>query len=243
MKRSLLSLAALVTMFSVSAQNVNIPDANFKAYLVGNTAINTNSDSEIQLSEAQAFSGMINCSNEQISDLSGIEAFTALTQLNCGENMLTTLDLSNNTALVLIGCHNNQLSSLNVKNGNNSNVTAFKAENNPGLSCIQVDDASYSAANWTSIDATASFNENCATTGIKEALTNRLTAIYPNPTDRTLTIEAKEHTKISILNILGVVVAKQSLRAGKNTIEVSELTRGTYFIQGEQGNTAKFHKE
>ena len=33
-------------------QNVNIPDANFKAYLVGNTAINTNGDSEIQVSEA-----------------------------------------------------------------------------------------------------------------------------------------------------------------------------------------------
>ena len=35
-------------------QNVNIPDANFKAYLVGNTAINTNGDSEIQVSEANA---------------------------------------------------------------------------------------------------------------------------------------------------------------------------------------------
>ena len=32
-------------------QNVNIPDGNFKAYLVGNTAINTNGDSEIQVSE------------------------------------------------------------------------------------------------------------------------------------------------------------------------------------------------
>jgi len=27
-------------------QNVNIPDANFKGYLVGNTAINTNGDTE-----------------------------------------------------------------------------------------------------------------------------------------------------------------------------------------------------
>ena len=35
-------------------QNVNIPDANFKSYLVGNTSINTNGDSEIQVSEATA---------------------------------------------------------------------------------------------------------------------------------------------------------------------------------------------
>ena len=40
-------------------QNVNIPDANFKAYLVGNTAINTNGDAEIQVSEATTFNGLI----------------------------------------------------------------------------------------------------------------------------------------------------------------------------------------
>ena len=53
-------------------QNVNIPDANFKAYLVGNTAINTNGDTEIQVSEATVFNGGINCSS--ISNLTGIEA-------------------------------------------------------------------------------------------------------------------------------------------------------------------------
>ena len=33
-------------------QDVNIPDVNFKEYLVGEPLINTNGDSEIQLSEA-----------------------------------------------------------------------------------------------------------------------------------------------------------------------------------------------
>jgi len=53
-------------------QNVNIPDAKFKAYLVGNSAINTNNDSEIQVSEANSFSGTIDCSFLNISDLTGI---------------------------------------------------------------------------------------------------------------------------------------------------------------------------
>ena len=57
---------------------VYIPDANFKAYLVGNSAINTNGDSEIQVSEATAFNGAIFCSNMSISDLTGIESFIAL---------------------------------------------------------------------------------------------------------------------------------------------------------------------
>ena len=51
-----------------NAQNVNIPDANFKAYLVGNTAINTNGDTEIQVSEAAAYSGQIDCSGLNFTD-------------------------------------------------------------------------------------------------------------------------------------------------------------------------------
>jgi hypothetical protein len=57
-----------------NAQNVYIPDANFKAYLVGDTSINTNGDTEIQDSEATAFSGTIECQSMNISDLTGIEA-------------------------------------------------------------------------------------------------------------------------------------------------------------------------
>ena len=50
-------------------QNVNIPDAIFKNYLVNNTAINTNGDSEIQLIEASSYTGTINCGWQNISDL------------------------------------------------------------------------------------------------------------------------------------------------------------------------------
>ena len=97
-------------------QNVNIPDANFKAYLVGNTAINTNGDSVIQVSEANTFGGTIACISMNIADLTGIEAFTALTSLYCYSNQLTSLDVSNNTALTDLYCYSNQLTSLDVSN-------------------------------------------------------------------------------------------------------------------------------
>lgn len=79
MKRTLLLILALNFFgFGANAQNVNIPDANFKAYLVGNSAINTNADTEIQVSEAMAFTGNIFASNLGITDLTGVEAFTSL---------------------------------------------------------------------------------------------------------------------------------------------------------------------
>ena len=95
-------------------QNINIPDANFKAYLVGNSSINTNGDSEIQVSEASSFNGEINCYNMNISDLSGVESFTDLTNLTCSNNQLTSIDLSYNTALTSLNCGNNQLTSIDV---------------------------------------------------------------------------------------------------------------------------------
>ena len=84
MNKLLLSIATITSItIGVSAQNVNIPDTNFKAYLVGNTGINTNADNEIQVTEAQAFSGYIICDGLGITDLTGIEEFTALTGLLC----------------------------------------------------------------------------------------------------------------------------------------------------------------
>ncbi|QSE99254.1 T9SS type A sorting domain-containing protein [Fulvivirga lutea] len=128
-KRIILSLlTALLCMSSVLAQNVNIPDANFKAYLVGNTAINTNGDTEIQVSEASAFTGLIDCNFLNISDLTGIEAFTSLTSLSCYSNQLTSLDVSNNTELTFLLCYNNQLTALDVSN--NTKLTWLNAGNN-----------------------------------------------------------------------------------------------------------------
>ncbi len=115
MKKLLLSIVTItVFSFCATAQNVNIPDANFKAYLVGNTLINTNLDTEIQLSEASAFTGDINCPNLGITDFTGIEAFTALTYLTCWGNNLTSLDISQNVALTLLNCNSNPLTNLNV---------------------------------------------------------------------------------------------------------------------------------
>ena len=162
MKILLLTLISILASNSY-AQNVNIPDANFKAYLVGNTLINTNFDTEIQVSEATAFGGAIDCTGQNITNLTGIEAFTALTELKFWEvGNITSLDVSNNTALISLMLLSNQLGCLNVKNGNNTNFTFFNTINNPNLTCIEVDDVAWSNTNWTDIDAQTSFSTSCA---------------------------------------------------------------------------------
>jgi PKD repeat protein len=164
------------------AQNVNIPDANFKAALVANASINTNSDSEIQVSEASVYAGAITVGTMGITDLTGIEAFPAVTVLDvsqnalssidlsanfglknfyCSYNSITCLDLSNNINLLYLDCSSAGIQKLNVKNANNVNITYFNSTGNPGLTCIQVDNVAYSSTSWPNHDGSSSFSTDC----------------------------------------------------------------------------------
>ena len=127
MKTTLLFLS-LVISASLFAQNVNIPDANFKARLVINSSINTNGDTEIQVSEASAFAGSIFCNWCEISNLTGIEAFTSVTDLQFRGNQLTDLDISSNTALTYFDCRDNLLTSLDLSA--NTALTSLTCSNN-----------------------------------------------------------------------------------------------------------------
>ena len=214
-----------LSFLGINAQEiVNIPDVNFKnALLNHNPAVDLNGDGEIQVSEAESFTATLNLDSQNISDLTGIEAFINLTGLSVSSNALQQLDLSKNTALQSLYCSSNQLSTLdltfqteltklycaynnlttiesigslanlselncshnqiqnldlsqntqlswlwindnaltyvNLRNGNNNNISIFDARNNPGLTCIYVDDANYASQNWIQIDEQTHFVE------------------------------------------------------------------------------------
>ncbi|MCX6350583.1 MAG: T9SS type A sorting domain-containing protein, partial [Bacteroidetes bacterium] len=123
-------IPAFIGLITVaSAQNVTIPDAKFKAALVGNKAINTNSDTEIQVSEAAAYKGAIIVGSLSIADLTGIEAFTGIDSLNCHINNLKSVNISACKALKYFNCDYNQLTSLNVSS--NTLLTGLNCTNNP----------------------------------------------------------------------------------------------------------------
>ncbi|MFA9372158.1 MAG: T9SS type A sorting domain-containing protein [Labilibaculum antarcticum] len=118
----------LFASITLSAQNINIPDANFKKALVDNAAINTDGDREISESEAEAFTGGIDLYGSNISDLTGLEYFVNITELDCSDNQLSSLDVSKNTRLTYLYCSDNQLSSLDISK--NSLLINFECSNN-----------------------------------------------------------------------------------------------------------------
>jgi Leucine-rich repeat (LRR) protein len=113
------------------------------------------------------------CYINQLTSLD-VSQNTALTSFICSYNQLTSLDLSQNTALTTLYCQDNQLTSLDSRNGNNQNTWNFGVSNNPLLTCINVDNVSYSSTNWTDIDSQHWFSTNCpAPVSIEEQTTNK----------------------------------------------------------------------
>ena len=153
------------------------PDNNFENYLEANGMGDGVALNDYVLTSNINTVTYLSVSNQGIADLTGIEDFTALTTLECYLNQLTSLDVSNNTALTSLGCSHNELTTLDIRNGNNINVTNFQSLYNPNLTCINVDNAVWSTANWTlasgDIDPQHYFSNNCSGTGIEEHTTNK----------------------------------------------------------------------
>jgi len=76
-------------------------------------------------------------------------------------------------------CNGNQLTCLNIANGNNNNFYTLVAHTNPNLTCIEVDNAPFSAFDWTYVDPQTTFSEDCnndcspSTVGINELTTSK----------------------------------------------------------------------
>lgn len=148
MKTKLFYTFILLSVFTVKAQNVNIPDANFKAYLLANFQINLNKDNEISLAEATNTTAIISVRDKAITNLKGIEAFVNITSLRCDKNFITSLDLSKNTKLTNLIAKDNQLNTINLTkntklrevNLSNNKLTNISVANSPDLEKLYVDE-------------------------------------------------------------------------------------------------------
>ena len=179
----------------------------------------------------------LSCYDNQLTSLD-VSANTALAGLSCYNNQLTSLNVSANTALILLYCDNNQLTSLNIQNGKNLSTPNpwFTADNNPDLSCIQVDDSAWSARNWTNIDSTVSFSTDCnfATSNSKSVEQIPNLKAYPNPTNGVLFLSLGKHynkVKVQVSNIMNQVVFSKYYNGVQNLDLNLEGATGVYFVK------------
>lgn len=158
-----------------------------------------------------------------------------LTEIGARYTGLTgNLDLSTKTALTKLEIDFTSLSALNVANGNNANLTTFRADNNSNLTCIQVDDVTYADTQVTNgvwfKDAGTSFSADCFTILSNEDFISNEFKIYPNPVQSILHIDnALDLNKVEIYSITGKKV--KSITNNLSEIDVYELESGIYFVK------------
>lgn len=181
----------------------------------------------LNLSQAPKLS-VLSCSGNQLTQLN-VSANLLLQSLSCDENNLTILDIGLNTEIYQFSCSFNNLYSLNVQNGNNNYFDWFSATNNPNLTCIQVDQVSYSDFFWSDdIDAQSFFSTFCGLAVNEE--NSRDFTIYPNPIVNQATILIDFASTYFLTDIDGRVVNEGVLSPGLNSLDLESVSVGLYFI-------------
>lgn len=147
-----------------------------------------------------------------------------LYEVNVNNNSIDSLDFTYATQYLYdVNCDNNGLVYLDISNGNNTYINTFSTTGNPDLTCIEVDDATYSTANWTNIDNQTNFSIDCPTfvnsitvegeNSVSEITTNGGTlqmeaSVLPIiATDNTVTWSVTNGTGGATIDINGLLIA------------------------------------
>ncbi|HKO41125.1 MAG TPA: T9SS type A sorting domain-containing protein, partial [Nitrososphaeraceae archaeon] len=243
-------LLLLFTAFA-KAQIVNIPDANFKGVLLNASTTNTiatnsshfpividaNGDDEIQISEAlQVYQLRVN--NTNISNLTGIEFFTNLANLNCNNNQLTSLTvLATLPNLAALYCDNNQLtaldisglSTLNQLSCNNNSITAATLNLNNNLIFL---DCSNNPLGTLNINTLTNLQ-------VLHCNSNLLSNLNVTNLTNLLTLHCKSNS-LSSLNVSTLINLKNLDFSSNtiNTIDLSALVNLEYLTCSQNGLTS-----
>ena len=207
---ALLTLAMVFTFLPFSAfaeVQTYIPlykfqDETFRKYLEqfdGDDDTYLSTDEREAVTEIKVSGGY---NGEKITNLKGIEFFPNLSYLDCSENNLSSLDVSDNTNLMMLFCYQNELNSLDVTR-------------NPALITLNCNHNSL-----TSLDV----SKNTALTNLKCA-ENQLTSLKVSKNDNLETLYCYDNqlTKLDVTQF----IALQELYCSDNQLNSLDVSKNT----------------
>ncbi len=206
----------LKTLWCFSNQLINLD-------ITKNIALEILYCSENKLTDLDFFNNTslsaIGCSKNQLNSLD-VSNNKALSSLDCSINKLTSLNITKNNNLFFLYSYENQLNSLNLKNGTNTKLSSIDFTKNPNLTCIQVDNKSYSDSNWSSKkDLAATYSENCSRT-----------AAATTPPVITATGNQTYCPNTSIKIVTGVTITHDPAETGTDAIYI-QISSG--YVEGQ----------
>ncbi|KAB2859576.1 MAG: T9SS type A sorting domain-containing protein [Flavobacteriales bacterium] len=112
MKIILFFLTVIIPSLTI-AQITLIPDPNFEQALIDSWLDSAPLNGSVPNANIDTVT-VLYITSKNITNLTGIEDFTAITEIHANHNQLSSLDLSQNLSLKALNCLNNQLNSLDI---------------------------------------------------------------------------------------------------------------------------------
>ncbi len=220
---ALLAAAVLAPVAAMASEpqgipidTVHFPDATFRQYVKDN--FDTNNDNVLSSDEIAKVTG-IYVQSMDISNLTGIEHFTALTYLDCYNNQLTSLNVSDCTELETLMCSDNRLTSLDVSkntelgwlNCSENQLRSLDVSKNTALGSL------YCSGNrLTSLDVSKNMNlytlacSDNQLTSLDLSQNTNLKSLYCSANQLT-SLDVSQNTKLRVLDC-----SPQTARLGVN---------------------------
>lgn len=136
------------TAKGITIDEVNFPDENFRKFVLEEIDAVEGDIGDGILDNDELSETVIDCSALDITDLTGIEYFTALRSLCCSDNSLEKIDLRHNTHLLFLNVEYNDLSELDISQNTeleqlycveNENLQVLDLKNNNKLEELNCD--------------------------------------------------------------------------------------------------------
>ncbi|MFL2623706.1 MAG: T9SS type A sorting domain-containing protein [Flavobacteriaceae bacterium] len=129
-------------------------------------------------------------------------------------------------------------------NGAPNHYTYDGKENLEGQACADANNFNDRFLDAVTAPATISYcfatcETSCSTAGLDDLGMSQFT-YYPNPVNDQLTVRAQSNVKdITVFNMLGQVVSRQSPNTKDCLVDMAEMQSGAYFVQISIGNTVE----
>ena len=224
---------------AIEINDTNFPDEKFRAY-VAQESIDADQDGFLNQQEI-ADVKLIDVRYSGISDLTGIGIFTALTELYCDGNSLTSLDVSNCKALTYLNCGGNSLTSLDVSQntalmtlycGGNS-LTSLDVSQNTALMTLSCGGNSLTSLDVSNCKAlTYLYCSGNSLTSLDVSNCTALTELSCSGNSLT-SLDVSNNTALTVLYCYGNAIRGAGMTTLVNSLPETEDPRRLYVYDNE----------
>ena len=216
-----------INSMTANSQCTYVPDDNFEAYLEANSMGNGIDGDDLVTTANITTITALSIANVGVSDLTGIEDFIALQDLNCNNNSLISLDLSSNINLQNILADDNSLTTANFTGItnlstltlNNNGLTTVDVSNRVMLKQLELEDNNLASVNVTGCSTLEKITTSSNSTLSSIDLSTNLALTHLIAVSNSfISLDLSQHSNLLEVDVADNDLTSFNIKNGNNTV-------------------------